>query len=222
MPLYLIYIWVRLGLVMRIDRPTKVMEPIAVNLQRLRVGNGLSLAALAQKAGVGKSTIFNLEHGQGNPAIDTLWALARALDVPIGALLAESSLIDMSVLRHEAAPILIDDGNGSLNRRDSTHPHRAHGAFTSRHLVSTRAMRECELHWIEIGPNVVHRSAGHTPGVVESVVPISGSILLRVGDETVSLRQGDRLRFAADKDHIYETQHESVTLISLLEYPAHP
>lgn len=203
-------------------RHPKLMEPIAVNLQRLRVGNGLSLAALAQRAGVGKSTIFNLEHGQGNPAIDTLWSLARALDVPIGALLADSTMRDISVLRHGDAPLLTDNGRDSLRRRDRTPPHRAHGAFTSRHLVSTRAMRECELHWIEIGPNVVHRSSGHTPGVVESVVPVSGSVVIRVGDETVSLRTGDRLRFSADKDHIYETQDEAVTLISLLEYPVSP
>jgi transcriptional regulator with XRE-family HTH domain len=43
------------------------MKAIAENVQRLRKGQSLSLATLAKKSGVGKSTIFNLERAQGNP-----------------------------------------------------------------------------------------------------------------------------------------------------------
>lgn len=190
------------------------------NLKRLRQAQGLSLAALAQKAGVGKSTIFNLEQGRGNPAVDTLWSLARALRVPIGALLADHNRVDVSVLRRHEAPALVDNSRILGNRRDGSRQHRAVGAFISRHLVSTDTLSECELHWIDMGPYVLHQSVGHTPGVVESVVPVLGSLLIRVNDESVSLSAGDRISFFADRPHTYETQDEPVSLISLIEYRA--
>ena len=40
---------------------------------------GMSLAELA-RAGLAKSTLSQLESGTGNPSLETLWALAMALD----------------------------------------------------------------------------------------------------------------------------------------------
>lgn len=85
------------------------MRAIADNLQKLRKGQEMSLSLLARKAGIGKSTLFNLEKAQGNPAIDTLWSLARALDVPISALFVDTTLSDVRVMRREEAPVLIGD-----------------------------------------------------------------------------------------------------------------
>ena len=41
----------------------------------------MTLSALAARAGVAKSTVSLIERGQGNPSIDTVWALASALGV---------------------------------------------------------------------------------------------------------------------------------------------
>ena len=59
---------------------------IAAAIQRERQRAGKSLSALAAKAGLAKSTLSQLENGAGNPSVETLWAIAAALDVPVSFL----------------------------------------------------------------------------------------------------------------------------------------
>lgn len=48
---------------------------------------GLSLAEVARRAGIAKSTLSQLESGNGNPSLETLWSLCVALDIPFAVLL---------------------------------------------------------------------------------------------------------------------------------------
>ena len=81
-----------------------VVQPIARNLRRLRTEQNLSISGLADRAGVSKSTLSNLERGIGNPSIDTLWAVARVLGVPFATLFEEDDPTAVDVLRFEDAP----------------------------------------------------------------------------------------------------------------------
>src|SRR5215207_5873004 len=47
----------------------------------------LSVVELSRRSGVARNTIAALERGEGNPTVDTLYALADALGVGLGALL---------------------------------------------------------------------------------------------------------------------------------------
>ncbi|KAE9677256.1 helix-turn-helix domain-containing protein, partial [Enterobacteriaceae bacterium TzEc077] len=67
------------------------IEIIAKGLTRERQRAGLSLAEVARRAGVAKSTLSQLEAGQGNPSIETLWALCVALNIPFARLMEEPS-----------------------------------------------------------------------------------------------------------------------------------
>jgi transcriptional regulator with XRE-family HTH domain len=62
---------------------------VGQNVRRFRQERQLSLGALAQAAGVAKQTLANLENGAGNPTIETLFAVSRALEIGVSWLLAE-------------------------------------------------------------------------------------------------------------------------------------
>ncbi len=62
---------------------------VAHNIRLLRERRGLSLAELARRAGLAKQTLSRLEQGSGNPTVDTLFAIAEALRVPVTRLVAE-------------------------------------------------------------------------------------------------------------------------------------
>src|ERR1700757_3578418 len=62
------------------------LEVIAASLRRERRRSGLSLTELARRAGLAKSTLSQLESATGNPSVETLWALAVALDIPFSRL----------------------------------------------------------------------------------------------------------------------------------------
>ncbi|MDU3936443.1 MAG: helix-turn-helix transcriptional regulator, partial [Serratia liquefaciens] len=56
---------------------------LSAAIRRERERLGLSVTELARRAGIAKSTLSQLETGSGNPSLETLWALAMALDVPV-------------------------------------------------------------------------------------------------------------------------------------------
>ena len=53
------------------------------NLRRLREARGLSIRALAHKAGVGYVSVFRIEAGQQDPTLSMLVKLAKALKVTV-------------------------------------------------------------------------------------------------------------------------------------------
>lgn len=62
---------------------------LAWNLRLLRTAKGLSQERLAVDAGVARAWVSQLERKKGNTSLDMLDRLAKALEVPVAALLAE-------------------------------------------------------------------------------------------------------------------------------------
>ncbi|MGH3267186.1 MAG: helix-turn-helix domain-containing protein, partial [Trebonia sp.] len=67
--------------------PPDIVALVSMSLRRERAKTGLSLTELARRAGIAKSTLSQLESGSGNPSLETLWALANALGVPLSRLI---------------------------------------------------------------------------------------------------------------------------------------
>lgn len=53
----------------------------------IRTGQGITRAQLAKAAGLDRSQLWRIETGKATPYVDTLGRLARALGVPVSALL---------------------------------------------------------------------------------------------------------------------------------------
>lgn len=65
-----------------------VSAAVAGRITSLRKSFGLSFEALAQKAGVAKGTLVQIEQNRANPSISTLCRLAAALQVSVADLVA--------------------------------------------------------------------------------------------------------------------------------------
>ena len=70
------------------DAPDHVAAHLARNLISLRHARALTQEALAKSAAVPRSTVANLESGEGNPSLAVLVKVANALGAPIDELLA--------------------------------------------------------------------------------------------------------------------------------------
>jgi transcriptional regulator with XRE-family HTH domain len=62
-------------------------KKLTMTLRRLRTKRGLSQQGLAEKSGLSREYVARLETGQHNPSLATLQKLAKALGVPVTALL---------------------------------------------------------------------------------------------------------------------------------------
>ncbi len=63
-------------------------EELRFALMRLRKVNGLTLDDLAERSGVGRRTLVQLESGKSHGSIETWFALAETFDITIGEMLA--------------------------------------------------------------------------------------------------------------------------------------
>ena len=59
---------------------------VAKNIKRLREERNLSMDQLAKLSGVSKSMLAQVERGDGNPTLSTLWKLSNGMKVPFDAL----------------------------------------------------------------------------------------------------------------------------------------
>lgn len=77
------------------DTEADAEETLGARLRRLRQARGLSLAGLAQAAGLSKPSIWAWENGTTAPRRTSLLALARALDVPEQQLTGVAAMVGL-------------------------------------------------------------------------------------------------------------------------------
>ncbi len=90
---------------------TQPISVIAKSLTRERSRTGLSLAEVARRAGIAKSTLSQLESGNGNPSLETLWALCVALDIPFARLLEPQANQTQVIRRGEGTKVVAEQAN---------------------------------------------------------------------------------------------------------------
>jgi transcriptional regulator with XRE-family HTH domain len=168
---------------------------IGANLRRERQRVGLPLTELARRAGVARQTLTALEAGSGNPTIETLYALADALGVTLGSLLAEPQDRPVRVVRA---------GGGQ----------RVDGPFEVSLLERVdSSVSGVEIYVVRIGPGGEGpREDVHAYPVTEHVLVEEGWVRCGPPDEPIELGPGDYASFPGDRPHRYEAINDEARL----------
>jgi transcriptional regulator with XRE-family HTH domain len=187
----------------------------------------LKVSELARSVGVSPSLISQIERGQSQPSVSTLFALAEALDVPVDAFFAKGA-----------------DENGAdkqgTRSGSSSEPAAAGGVPESgagtRYVVRRdgRAVIDIEggVHWERLTPETLpdveflelvyapgaesHSELYRHPGS-EMVLVLSGRLDIFVGFERYELGVGDSIHFPSTFPHRYinpgDEEARAVTVI---------
>lgn len=184
---------------LRTETPSP-LATIAASLRRERDRAGISLTALARRANIAKSTLSQLESGTGNPSVETLWALAVALDIPFSRLV------------EPAAPAvrIVRAGTG-------TRIHSDHAAFAATLLSAGPAHVRRDLYLLELEPGAVRDAEAHIAGV-EHLVVTSGRLRTGPAAEPAELGPGDYIAFPADEPHRYEALEPATRAVLVMEH----
>lgn len=174
---------------------------VAASIRRERERAGISLTELARRAGLAKSTLSQLESGAGNPSVETLWALATALEVPF------SRLVDPP----RPAVRVIRAGEGP-----AAHSDRAD--YTATLLASSPPHARRDLYRVTAEPGEARVSAPHPPGTAEHVVLGAGRALAGPSSEPVELGPGDYLSYPGDAPHVFEALVPGTAAVFVMEH----
>jgi transcriptional regulator with XRE-family HTH domain len=175
--------------------PNEIVKVVGTNLKRLRGEQALSLSDLARSSGVAKATLSALEGGRGNPTLETLSALAAALQVPMGDLITAA----------DPAPVTVVRSDEGTNVPGTANDLRLIARFTPGGTVEVY-----EAAW----PKRSTRNAGgHGPGTREHVFVTRGGLKVGPVGREVGLAGGDYATFAADEPHLYEARANTRALL---------
>lgn len=175
-------------------------QQIAAALKRERLRAGLTLSEVARRAGIGKSTMSGLETGSGNPSLETMWALAAALDIPLARLLDPPP--------HEVALQHV----GDMPSLPST---TANYVATLISPSPTNARRD--VYFIQAEPGEPRESQPHPQGTIEHVILGRGAARIEVLGKSYDLSVGDYLTHPGDQPHRFTALAPGTNAVFVVE-----
>lgn len=169
----------------------------------------MTLSALAEEAGVAKSTVSLIERGQANPSIDTVWALAAALGVPFASLFHEEPPADdVSVVREQDVDVIAIDQAGLDT-----------DGLVIRHMLTREGGALIEIYTLLLEEGAVRHADAHVNGLFEHITIATGTVEISTDSFCEVVSQGDLISFRADRPHTYRVVEGPVRLVSVHEYP---
>lgn len=158
---------------------------LAQNVIALRTSRNMTQAALAKLAELPRSTVAYVESGAGNPSLQNLTRLARALQVSLEELLSPPR------------------GRYKLIR-----------AWEVKEQIKGRAVHVFDLlpdpvpgmhiDRMEFEPKGRMGGTPHIQGTKEYLTCLQGEVTVRTGGEVFRVQKGDVLAFPGDQPHGYE------------------
>ena len=146
----------------------------------------MSLGDLSRACGLSRTILARIEGGAGNPSLETLWRISRALDVPLGSLLEQDTAPRVHVARaREGRALRADSGLEMWLLHAEGREHRS------------------EMYEILLPQGADQQTGAHLPGTEEALICISGHAQIGPLGEEAGVRAGDVVWFAADRPHRY-------------------
>lgn len=159
---------------------------IAENLKRLRTERNLSLGQLAEFCDVSKVMLSQIEKGDTNPTINTLWKIANGLKVPYTSLLEQQERDTCVIKKADTEIQAVDNGQ-----------YRVYCYYPS------TPSRNFELFQIELDKGCTYSSIGHLEKSQEYIMVLEGKLSVTINGECFNLCANDTIDFSASEKHQY-------------------
>jgi transcriptional regulator with XRE-family HTH domain len=159
---------------------------IGARIRQFRLKKRLSLSELARRADVSKSMISQIEHHSANPSIETVRALASALEVPIFALFLEKGGSHSALVRKSERITVTVPGSESV-----------------RELLTPNLQQDMVLILSRIPPGATSSPSPVSHQKEECIFVLRGKLGAHLQDETYFLEAGDTLYFDARLPHFF-------------------
>ncbi len=177
---------------------------IAENLKRLRTERNLSYGQLAELCDVSKVMLSQIEKGDTNPTINTLWKIVNGLKVPYTSILEQQDHNTCVIRKYDTDIQTVENGHYRLYC-----------------YYRNTATRNFELFQIELDEGCTYTSIGHSEKSLEYVMVMEGELSLTVKGETFSLSADDAIDFPASEKHTYcNSGHGTLKAVIINYYPA--
>lgn len=155
-------------------------------LQSIRELRAMTREQLAAVTGVSVGLISQLERGLGNPTFETLLKISSGLNVPLPVFFEGIGAENSLVVRKEKRK--------RLRTSDEDRVYE---------LLSPDLNRSLEMLWIVLKPGVWSESEPYPHRGEECGLVLTGTLIAHIGDEVITLREGDSIYLRSEVPHRY-------------------
>lgn len=177
----------------QVDGDGAPLSSIGERLRQFREGR-YSINKLSRLAGVSSGRISEIERGSANPSFETLWRLASALEVPIGAFFGGPEPEVAMVVRKDARKRL------SLPHDDLEYE-----------LLTPDLQRSLELFLFHVPAGFDNSARPITHRGEECIHILDGSLVVNVGEREFELESGDTITYDAATPHFVANRSRKTT-----------
>lgn len=174
---------------------------VAKNIKRLREEKKLSMDELVRLSGVSKSMLAQIERGDGNPTISTLWKISNGMKVPFDALTVRPKSPYEIVKTSEIQPLL---ENGGKVKNYSLFPDNENRRFA--------------VYYLELEEGSYWESEPHLKGTTEFITIFTGKIEIHADSQSFIVEKGESIRFGADTVHSYKNVGTEAAILHMIIY----
>lgn len=180
-------------------KSTGIYKQISNSLKKLRHEKGWSLDKTAEKTGVSKAMLGQIEREESSPTIATLWKIATGFNTSFSSFIEEIGF--EGTVDNLEKPLLRSGEAQQLHPYDEK--------IRVMILFPFDSELQFEIFRIELLPGCEHLSPPHNENVIEHVLVVEGSIELLVNGKWHLINKGEGFRFHANQPHGYRnlTQH---------------
>ena len=172
---------------------------VAKNIKRLREEKKLSMDELVKLSGVSKSMLAQIERGDGNPTISTLWKISNGMKGPFDALTVRPKSPYEIVKTAEIQPLLEDGGKV---RNYSLFPDNENRRFA--------------VYYLELEEGSYWESEPHLRGTTEFITIFTGKIEILADGQSFIVEKGESIRFRADTIHSYKNIGNETAILHMI------
>ena len=157
---------------------------IGAQLKAARLAARMSMAEVAEQAGLTKGFVSKLERDLANVSVASLIRLCEALDISVG------SLFEASI--------------GEVVRRGARPPINFGGRKMTEYLLTPSGEKRVQAILSDIEPGGGSGDEPYSlPADVEFVFVLAGQLQITVAGEQITLEQGDAFTFPASTQHTF-------------------
>ena len=168
-------------------------------MESVRKGKGLSLEQVSSLTTISKSMLSQLERGEVNPTISTVYKLALGLKVPVTAFTADKPQPFFGTGKKEVDPLAGDDGRYRL------YP-----------IFSFREGQDFEIFDLEFDEGGMMQANRQMNGTREFITVYSGELTLIFKDHEYVLKAGDAASYNAFDDYVYKNTGKGMVTANIV------
>lgn len=172
---------------------------VAKNIKRLREKNKMSMDELSKLSGVSKSMLAQIERGEGNPTLSTLWKISNGMKVPFDALTVRPES-PYEIVKTAGLQPLLEDG----------------GKVKNYSIFPDDDNRRFAVYYLELDVGSDWESEPHLKGTTEFITIFTGHIEINVDGQRFSVGQGESIRFKADSVHSYRNVGNEAAILHMI------